>query len=122
MITELKEHFRKKSEANTYERKEWFTEEFTDLPDMMSRVSGEQLNNDWMAKYTDLTTPTKVLMRLQSFISRLATLRKAVVEQYVSEGIGFQTGIDAYRYNTAKNVFVTASIPSQPTELKKEGT
>lgn len=111
MITQVKEHFNEKTAAGAPARKTWFLEKFQDVEEVVYDFSAEDLNAAWLEKFTENKNPREDLAKLQKRISRMGTIRKAVLEQYIQSGEFMLDGIDFYRYSMVKNEFVADVLP-----------
>jgi len=113
MTQEVKKYFTDKQGADRPKRKQWFLEQFTTVPEVIYGLSGEDINASWLAAFSTSKNPREELGRMQKRITRLASVRKAVVEQYIQLGEFLLDGIDFYRYNLVKNEKIADTLPDQ---------
>jgi len=113
MTTEVKKYFTDKATLNARERKSWFLDQFADIPAAVTSLRADDVNAAWLSAFNKDKNPRDALARLQKRISRMGTIRKAVLEQYIQGGEFMLDGIDFYRYSMVKNEFVADVVPDK---------
>lgn len=98
-------------------RKEWFLEKYDSISDLIDDVKADDLNEEWVEKFGRSNAPLDLdQSKLQSEISRIAILRKAVLDEYVAEGTHFLEGIDHYRFASQQKELISDALK----EINKE--
>lgn len=84
---------------NSSKRKTWLMEDMGDPSMYQKELLREEENDKWSGLFSESISPRPDLAVIQRKITMSAILRKAVMDNYLSEGgAGILDGIDAYRY------------------------